>query len=260
MAANNAAMLRELAIQAAVSHSRQADTASMLRELAIRAAVSQSVPRDSGGGQLGTSFISSGFSSKAAWLAAKQRAEASPQPDSPPEHEVASSIPAREPQSTPHWSEVFLNVAEAGACHNAGQSVARGHSVLVVSNIASVAECAALLAGAQDFQDIPEIDGPKQLDTCRIPVAGLGPDSQYLCNEVLLRALDLVDGEHSALSSAVFGEPLAATLRSQATRCVDSRGLEFNKNEPAINICLCPRSTSSNPGRRTYLRPICDLA
>lgn len=236
--ANNAAMLRELAIQASVSRSRQADNAAMLRELAIQAAVSRSgQSRGTGSGQLGTSFIDSNFSSKAAWLAAKQRAEASPQPDAPLETEVASSIPPREPQSTPHWSEVFLNVAEAGACQNAGASVAGGHSVLVVFNIASVDECAALLAGVRDFHEIPEIDASKRLDTSRIPIAGLGPDSQYLCNEVLLRALDLVDGEHSALSSAVFGEPLAATLRSQATRCVDSRGLEFNQNEPAINIC-----------------------
>jgi len=187
------------------------------------------------------SFIDSAFSTKADWLAARQSAAAARQPASQPASlgaEAPSSASCREPHSTPGWTEVFLNAAEAGACSTAGASVAAGHSLIVVSSIASAAECETFLTEVQAFHERtrtlrPE---PPHWPTNRIPTDRLGARTQALCNEVLLRALELVDSGFPEFSRAGFGGSVAASLRSQGKHCVDDPTLDFNRNEPAVNI------------------------
>ena len=238
--AANAAMLREMAIQAAVALEQQSSTRSCAR----------------------LSFIDSGFSTKAEWLAARQRAMASK--PSLLDVEALYSGPSREPKSTAGWTEIFLNPAEAGACGSAGASIAAGHSIVAVANLASAAECEALLSelkascereadnrleephcptsrtnqqgGSTTLVSERQPDlfapsaGQREIpDLQRIPTVGLGAEGQSLCNELLLRALEWVDSDLPALATAAFGGAFAATLRSQGKPCVDHPGLEFNK-------------------------------
>ena len=54
----------------------------------------------------------------------------------------------------------------------------------------------------------------------RMPVVGLGASAQSVCDELLLRAMELVDAQLPDLTSELFGSPLAPALRGDSGRAV----------------------------------------
>lgn len=227
---DNAALLRELAIQAAVAHH------SSRSKEAVTAQVSAAH----------CSFIESGFTTKAAWKAAQER-HANTAADNaalqalptPPRSVDSPRRLRREPHITSNWTEVFIDVVEAAACASVGASIAAGFSVLVVPAFSSAAECEAMLSGMHAFH---EREGTLRFDyprwpTSRTPVAKLDAPTQSLTNELLLRALEMVDADLPNLATDLFSAPVAAALRAQDDALItDNRALQFNKNEPAINV------------------------
>ena len=164
----------------------------------------------------------------------------------------------REPIATSLWTEIVLN--NAAALSTLHEAVAEGHSILVVHNFATAAECAALLSAASAKADAVRAgqassQNPGKLSTSlalrlehstapmastgrvRMPIACLGSAPQLSCDCFLLRMLDLVDAHAPELGQELFGETsLAAELRASGRPVFSSPSLTFTHNEPAVNL------------------------
>ena len=157
------------------------------------------------------------------------------------------------------WTEVFISPDDARASSCVAESLVRGYSLLLVDAVVSVAECEALDAAATAAQGKIEagrlraersgglsatlacrLEQPP-VPTCtdgriRMPVTPTFlRATRSLCDELLLRVLDLVDEQLPELGS-VLGRGLAAELRAAAQPLASSPLLTFTPNEPAINI------------------------
>lgn len=158
------------------------------------------------------------------------------------------------------WTEVFIHADEAAKCGSAADSVARGHSLLLVPSLATQAEVDALLAAAQksaakirEGAARSEKSGALSATlACRLeqPVVATYTEGRTRmpvkttfhraireqCDELLFRAIEIAD-EH--LPDMVGGD-LAAALRSSAApqrpAVTGSPLLEFTHLEPAINL------------------------
>ena len=69
-----------------------------------------------------------------------------------------------------------------------------------------------------------------------MPIVGLATSAQAICNELLLRAMELLDAELPALTEDLFDTPLAPELRASGELCSSSASLSFTHNEPAVNV------------------------
>ena len=168
------------------------------------------------------------------------------------------TAPQREPASGHGWSEQFLDAAAAAACSTA-ESVANWHSVLSVPAFASSSEIETLLVAAtatavdvQAGKVRSETPGALSVGlACRLeqpcapmlshgrvrmPIVGLTVAAQAACNELLLRAMELLDAELPALTEDLFDQPVAPELRASGELCASSHSLTFTHNEPAVNV------------------------
>ena len=163
----------------------------------------------------------------------------------------------RRPHACDTWSEVFIS-PDAEACGSAAESVVCGHSLLVVKELATAAECCSLheaatiaaekvraghtrseASGALSATLACRLEQPC-VATCtdgrvRMPIVTFHRAVRTLCDELLLRALDLVDAETPELAEHL-GRGLAADLRCAAQPLATSPLLTFTHNEPAINL------------------------
>ena len=187
-------------------------------------------------------------------------------------HAVAESAASlrgvmREPLSRLDMAETFLNRDAAAACVSCAESVARGHSILTLRQLASAEEVAVLkaeaIAAAHARVDDASSDGSvKQLErrivamraayikadqpwrtsTAMTEEGGAAASRhrmqieqsfaapvQALCDALLLRALSLVEAQ---LVHDLFGD---CTTDSPGT-CVKNPQLAFSANEPAVNV------------------------
>jgi len=178
-------------------------------------------------------------------------------------HDELSGNESRTARVEPGWSETFLNHEQAGACSLA-ESVANGHSIIQIDLLASSVEAHtlkfdALAAADKRLDDNPEHSrqieqqivalraaylkaeqpwrtrsafsnrGPR---TDRLPLYALPASGAALCDELLLRALSVMDGHiDGQLTRDLFGDCLADDIS-----CRYNPRLRFAKGEPAINV------------------------
>ena len=168
------------------------------------------------------------------------------------------AVKARRPAACDAWIEVFISPEYAATCDNAAESVVRGHSLLVVNEMATAAECSSLhdatLVAAEKIRAghaRSEASGSLSatlacrleqpcVATCtsgrvRMPIATFHRAVRTLCGDLLLRALELVDADLPELAE-LLGRGLAAELRSAAQPVATSPLLTFTHYEPAINL------------------------
>ena len=172
----------------------------------------------------------------------------------------------REALVAPGMLETFLNRGEAAACGSCAKSVARGHSILTLSSLATKEEVAALKVEALAIARAHELDasseeserererricelraayiktGQQWRTRCAVPSGSdasrhrlqiqqnLAAPGQALCDSLLIRALSMVDDER--LVNHLFGDCVASCPGT----CVHNPKLSFSTNEPAINV------------------------
>ena len=126
----------------------------------------------------------------------------------------------------------------------AEDSLIHGHSVFALHDLATISECEALGAAAakvaftesqvaatdprRSWWSVPEAPG-----RLRLPVAvAFGPDTQTLCEALLLRALSRIREHLPPLLPRLFGTRLEP---SPCLRLLGNEALYFSPREPAIN-------------------------
>jgi hypothetical protein len=190
--------------------------------------------------------------------------------------ECEQERPVRCAEAGKGWRELFFSEtsSDAGSTQSAAESVADGHSVLILPDLASVEECDALLAEAihlaghvrkehfgEGSEDEDETEQEKDstailppahclmlsnASRIRMPVTSMfSDDGQRVCDAMLLRALTLVETEIPELSKSLFGACL------KAPTCLGNERLVFAAGEPAVNlnthththrcVCVCMR-------------------
>jgi hypothetical protein len=130
------------------------------------------------------------------------------------------------------FSEVFVDSAAAACSPSAAAALADSHSLLMVNALASPAECEKLrtlaapaaLREQADMQARPDLwtsERPRgqarKLGRVRLPVreAGLlSEEGRILCDQLLMRALCLLQAELPELIERLFGPCLASDARS----------------------------------------------
>ena len=188
----------------------------------------------------------------------------------------------REPVASTLWTEIILN--DAAVTCTLHEAVAEGHSILIVHELATPAECAALLSAACAKAEAVHAgqtssQNPGKLSTSlalrlehstapmtspgrvRMPLACLGSAAQASCDCLLLRTLDLLEAHAPALDRELFGETsLAAMLRQSDQPIFSSSSLAFTHNEPAINLYTAGGSFEPHKDLQTLtlLMPLTD--
>lgn len=188
----------------------------------------------------------------------------------------ASASADRRPQTGPGWAEVFISPRRAASTDGAAKSVAAGHSLLVLSGLASPAECQALRGETSEVafasrrrsavvrkalfeESVPgSAVAPGQV---RMPISEmLSLGSQRLCDGLLLRSVTRVHRALPTLLPVLFGEagigntpwegippdqdkpardaPPRTPVASPANNMSIARnpGLVFTPGEPACNV------------------------
>ena len=130
------------------------------------------------------------------------------------------------------FSEVFVDSAAAACSPSAAAALADSHSLLMVNALASPAECEKLrtlaapaaLREQADMEARPDLwtsERPRgqarKLGRVRLPVreAGLlSEEGRVLCDQLLMRALCLLQAELPELIERLFGPCLASNARS----------------------------------------------
>ena len=142
--------------------------------------------------------------------------------------------------SGPGWHEIHIDHEQAAASRSVSESVARGHSILVMPALAHAEECGILSALASATAVRLRSSAVRQPTMGNDPAAGrlrlplltnFEPDVQSRCDDLLLRQVALVHASHPSLVSALFG----ADCLSVAT-CLNNEKLNFSEGEPAINV------------------------
>jgi len=153
---------------------------------------------------------------------------------------------ARQPISGEGHCEHFLNPSTASAVepHTA---IGNGHSVLVLTDLVLETECEVLRAAAsavasseaakpptdrsRAWWSVQEVPGRMRLPIDKAP---LGKPVVGLCDEVLLRVTQRLDGLLPSLLSALFGASLM-DIASRATM-TGNPAITFSPREPALNV------------------------
>ena len=169
----------------------------------------------------------------------------------------SSSTAPRTPATGSGWSEVFISTAEAGMAEDVATSFEAGHSILLLHELASPAECALLreeaasAAGAErkklerrrNAEEAQvrrwgtQLAADPNRGKVRMPVVQmLGRPGQALADGLLLRAVGRVAEEPllGRMLSALFGRSLEPGTR--APTILHSHRLGFTGMEPAINV------------------------
>ena len=169
----------------------------------------------------------------------------------------------RAEESGEGWQEHFLNVEQANTVPTCAESVAHGHSVIVIDALATAAEVEQLkeeavskderIRRADSLRSVrpgehrwtPQTSGtPDQASSTvgrtRMPIADmLGASGVATCDALLLRALSQLDATMPLLTPALFPHgscsPTCAPCLSP-TSCVHNPRLVFSTGEPAINV------------------------
>jgi hypothetical protein len=156
----------------------------------------------------------------------------------------SSSTPPRSPAGNgTSWHEVFLNLDQAAASESVAQSVARGHSFLVLSDVATPSECQAISieasAAADRERSERELVGlvRKQVDEL------VGTECVALCDSLLGRQLALIEAAAPSLLSSLF----EGILDASPTSVFGNKNLVWSEGEPALNVytpsgCFTPHT------------------
>ena len=142
----------------------------------------------------------------------------------------------REPASCGCWREAFIHSDKAQALDTAAESVASGHSVLLLDALATAAECDKILRHSSEAAEV-------QREACdpgcrvnpgrvRMPVVStpaLEP-ARDICEMLLLRALEVVEFQLPQLHTTLFSD------LGHSTECMNNPRFTFSDSEPAINV------------------------
>ena len=159
----------------------------------------------------------------------------------------------------PRWETVRLDDdddSQRELFASAGEAIRCGGAVLVVPELVTPAECAALVeictgcadevrdwraaAGHEDPAGqirLPTIAAWERMQAAGASTASAGnfalgampPEADTLCEQILRRAIAFVDAELPSVAATCFGTPTISELH-------DGGGLEFSGREPAINV------------------------
>jgi hypothetical protein len=154
---------------------------------------------------------------------------------------VASSCRrARTAASGPGWYECVIDAELAAASRSVSESVARGHSILVMPSLASAEECALLgsLASAAGVElrssavREPTMGNDPRKGRLRLPLrTNFDAAVRSRCDALLMQQISFVRAAHPSLLAALFGSECLC----EAT-CMDNEKLIFSEGEPAINV------------------------
>ena len=132
---------------------------------------------------------------------------------------------------SPHWHEIFLDntAADTGSV---AESVATGHSILVLDSVSSASECESLAAEASQAAT-KEREAKELAGLVRRPVRDfISAAGTELCDALLLRQLALLDAHAPTLRADLFGDIISAS----ATTLFTNEGLAWSEGEPALNV------------------------
>lgn len=155
---------------------------------------------------------------------------------------------SRKPVALSRATEKFLNATEAAALE-LHDSLAEGHSVLLLHNLATGDECEALRVEAskvaacenakpptdrsRPWWSVPEAPGRMRLPLHHAFQGEAGDAIKARCDELLLRATRrLLTEVAPPLVPLLFGNALDAASRS----LVDNPQITFSPREPAVNV------------------------
>lgn len=130
------------------------------------------------------------------------------------------------------WREVFLNAQHAAVSSTLADSIAAGHSVLILEGVASEDECQQLaseasLAAAKE-RTAKGLDG-----LVRKPATALLDRSGVtLFDSLLLRQVRRMQDVAPCLTTSLFGEALDAS----PSTVFDNPHLIWSEGEPAVNV------------------------
>ena len=143
------------------------------------------------------------------------------------------------------WYEVILN--QEATSTSLAHSVAVGHSILVLRDVASTAECAAIAAEASDAAQRERI--ARGLDgLVRKRVADLlSAEGTARCDALLLRQIARIESSVPLLVPNLFG----ALLRESPKSVFGNINLAWSEGEPAINVytpggCFTPHEDAQS--------------
>lgn len=150
----------------------------------------------------------------------------------------------RRPLASSDIEEVFLDAELAAAAASTAESVAHGHSVLLLKSVASDEECAALRAAASTAA-ASERSSRGLHGLVREPIEILlrGDERSFsLCDALLVRQHAMLISHLPSLIAALFG----SDGLSSAT-CVGNGRLVWSPGEPALNVytpggCFTPHA------------------
>ena len=138
------------------------------------------------------------------------------------------------------WTEVFLSAADASSTAAAQDSFMRGHSLILLHDVASAVDCETLRCEASATSAAERCDPDVSLspyfmpEKIRMPITDrLGSAGQALCEQLLLQAQNRLGHQLPALAERLFG-----------TGCLDQKvflrnpRLNFSIGEPAVNVYL----------------------
>ena len=110
------------------------------------------------------------------------------------------------------WTEVFLSAADASSTAFVQDSFIRGHSLLLLHDVASAVDCETLRSEASTTSRAERRDTDVSLsphftpEKIRMPIADrLGCAGQALCEKLLLQAQNGLVQQLPALAEGLFG-------------------------------------------------------
>ena len=136
------------------------------------------------------------------------------------------------------WREVWLSASHASAVPSVTDSVMQGHSIVLVSALATDDECHGLLQDAiscQTKQCACTCSAPAPRERLHVPTSLQAP-AQAVADGVLQKALAFVDAQLPALAAQIGGEESLRRMHA------DGR-FHFADGEPAVKYALRRRTT-----------------
>ena len=139
----------------------------------------------------------------------------------------------RRPLASSGLEEVFLDSMLAASAASAAESVAHGHSVLLLKAVASSEECAELRAAASTAAE-SERSARGLHGLVREPIEALlrgDARSLALCDALLVRQHAVLTSSLPSLIAALYGSDGLSS-----TTCLGNDRLVWSPGEPALNV------------------------
>lgn len=156
---------------------------------------------------------------------------------------MSSELSIRSPASGEGWTEHFLNKKQASATVGADGALSLGHSVIVLHELATEAECEALRVEAASAactvrsEASSRWNNPDDPGRIRFPILeALKQESQDLCDRLLLRAVAQLRAALPPLIPKLFGQAVEETLCGEKSTICRNELLRFSPREPAVNV------------------------